>query len=328
MQTSTSQQQHQQHQQPPYTTPLTSASTLATNGRGSARSSVARGSAGTPSAIPHHPSHSAAYPHHPRLQQQHQQHPPMPPRTAGDSWSLKREGDRTVIVIEDTPPPASSSSSAYNNPAAPAPAPSASSRSNANANAYPPTATANSSNGAAAKRTRYNNGSAATQQTQMLQQRQQPYVQPAPAPLRGYPPPTLPSPAAYQVNHNALAGPSSYPSSNLSFPASNNPAGPSSSTTTTTTRKVSNQKRKYNEVIDPATAVSLSRGRGGGERGERTGVAAICCGTGRGPVQDLELPSGFPVLKPGGRRPLCSSTDAPSTMDPLHSTHDIVRPHT
>lgn len=34
-----------------------------------------------------------------------------PLKTAGDSWSIKNEGDKQVIVIEDTPPPTAGSSS-------------------------------------------------------------------------------------------------------------------------------------------------------------------------------------------------------------------------
>jgi len=36
-----------------------------------------------------------------------------PTKVAGDSWSLQREGDRQVIVIEDTPPPSASTSAAH-----------------------------------------------------------------------------------------------------------------------------------------------------------------------------------------------------------------------
>ena len=43
-----------------------------------------------------------------------------PARTAGDSWSVQRDGERTVIVIEDTPPPALfSSKTAVAMPSAP-----------------------------------------------------------------------------------------------------------------------------------------------------------------------------------------------------------------
>jgi len=216
MQASTSQQQHHQHQhqqhhhhqQHPYPTPVTSASTM--NGGGSARSSVA-------AALP------------PIA------HPRYPARTAGESWSLQRDGERTVIVIEDTPPPgaSASSSTAYNTrPAA----------------GYPAAA-------GTAKRAKYNGSSSSSAATATatgtvtangLPLPSNAYVQPAPAPLpRVYPP----SGSSYQVN-NAIAGPSAY--SNLSFPP-NNPAPPQASSSSNA-RKVSNQKRKYNEVNEPATA--------------------------------------------------------------------------
>lgn len=38
--------------------------------------------------------------------------PTHPLKTAGESWSIQREGDKNVIVIEDTPPPVAGSSTA------------------------------------------------------------------------------------------------------------------------------------------------------------------------------------------------------------------------
>lgn len=148
---------------------------------------------------------------------------PLPfQRTAGDSWSLQREGERHVIVIEDTPPPASSAG------------PSGSTRTG-----YPPPAIPQnlhaSNPGNPAKRPKYTQSNSAASSTQHYQQQQQ---------QQSYPYPPVP-PNGYQVNHVQIAGPS------------NTTTFPDPVAQPVTTRKVSGAKRKHGELTDPATAVHL-----------------------------------------------------------------------
>lgn len=127
-------------------------------------------------------------------------------RTNGDSWTLQKEGERTVIVIEDTPPPSTSAKAALP-PPIPVPTPSFSS--------------------VAPKRAKYSATNTAA------------------SGVAGYANYTPATTTAY--NTFPQAGPSNYAQApSNGYPPANG----------ATTRKVSGAKRKYNEVNDPATAVS------------------------------------------------------------------------
>lgn len=134
----------QQQQHPPYPTPMSSNGTAGVSRNGSGASMQQR---------------YAAYP------------PPPPTKVAGDSWSLQREGDRQVIVIEDTPPPTATTSAAH-----------------------PPQPAGLTQPNHLAKKPRYNNGAYA-QSSQQLRS--------------SYPAPSLPVHPSYQVNQLQLA-PASY----------------------------------------------------------------------------------------------------------------------
>ena len=125
-------------------------------------------------------------------------HAPAPTvmRTAGVSWSVQKEGDRNVIVIEDTPPPGTVASTSQ-------------------AIAHSTTNTT-----ATSKRARPNGTTAQSSAT-----------------------------AAY---HPSYATYNAQQSSNTAY----HPPPQAESSTAAASRKASGAKRKFNEVNDPATAVS------------------------------------------------------------------------
>jgi hypothetical protein len=174
---------------PPYSTPATSVASSSQQITGAyprTTASAATSTTSRPQRVAGYPNNSSSF----------------PLRTAGESWSLKREGDKQVIIIEDTPPP-SASSSTSNKLAAPA--------------------VAGQAGASAAKRVKYNGTTTSARSS------------------NAYP--------DYAAN-NAQASTSNY------APLASG-AGKADGIPSTSTRKVSGAKRKYNEVVDPAAAVSI-----------------------------------------------------------------------
>lgn len=133
-------------------------------------------------------------------------------RTAGDSWSLQRDGEKTVIVIEDTPPPTTSTNVASTRTSAIA----SSSRLPA-------------ANGAPNKRVKVGG-----------------YPQSNDVYASSYQQPNYGVDTLSIAAHPATASTSAY-----------HPDASAAASTSNANRKVSGAKRKFNEVNDPATAVSI-----------------------------------------------------------------------
>ena len=214
-----------------YPTQAASSGIAGPSGTSLGRNGSAAGSGSAYATHPHaqYQSHQA-YQQQPRSAYYGSNHAQYPPRTAGESWSLQKEGDRQVIVIEDTPPPPAHSYNGQYQQQQPA-ASTSSRAANASSAAGP---------SHAAKKPRYNGTAPAA------------YANGALPSTNSAGPKLNPPPAAYQVNQ--LAGPSNWGAPSRGASATNPAPAP---------RKAVGQstKRKYNEVNDPSTAVRICLSR-------------------------------------------------------------------
>lgn len=210
-----------------YPTQAASSSIAGPSGTSLGRNGPAAGAGGAYATHPHaqYQSHQTYQPQPQRSAYYGSNHAQYPPRTAGESWSLQREGDRQVIVIEDTPPPTAHSYNGQYQQQQPA-ASTSSRAANASSAAGP---------SHAAKKPRYNGTGPATYAN----------ANGAPPSTSSAGPKLNPSPAAYQVNQ--LAGPSNWGGPSRGASATNPASAPRKAAGHST-------KRKYNEVNDPSTA--------------------------------------------------------------------------